>query len=352
MIRSSAVARDPLPADSLGGLDLLAAAELRDYVERLRYQDFVSGASPAHPSAVIAWDVARAKLDVARFRRIFLDRLPAFCAEGITVGWIDSRRIGVVLPSATAGQVAEVAASICRATGIQPAAIVIYLSESTADQAPARGLGFRCTALTRLYRIPTPMWKRLLDVGVASLLVVLLAPLLLAVALLVKVTSRGPVLFAQRRVGHGGKPFHILKFRTMCPDADAQKHLLQQYNERDGLAFKMTDDPRVTPLGRILRRLSLDELPQLFNVIAGDMSLVGPRPLPCSDWKPDSGWVCQRHDVAPGITCTWQVSGRSNISFEHWMQMDLQYIRNRSFFTDVDLLLRTIPAVFSQQGAT
>ena len=138
----------------------------------------------------------------------------------------------------------------------------------------------------------------------------------------------------------------------MREDADQLKDDLRIHNESDGLGFKIADDPRMTAIGRILRRSSLDELPQLFNVLKGEMSLVGPRPLPCSDWQPTELWVCRRHDVKPGITCTWQVYGRSRVSFEEWMQMDICYVESQNFFSDLILLLRTVPAVLTQRGAS
>src|SRR5262249_45710025 len=157
-----------------------------------------------------------------------------------------------------------------------------------------------------------------------------LSPLLAVIALAVKATSRGPVLFWQRRSGHGGRPFWMCKFRTMVVNAEAQKANLKSQSEQDGPAFKMRNDPRVTPLGRVLRVTSLDELPQLWNILAGDMSLVGPRPLPCDETSECEPWHRQRLLVRPGLTCIWQVHGRSRVSFTDWMRMDVRYIRSRS----------------------
>ena len=335
-----------------GSYDPLSAAQLRDFIERLRFQDFADSPRSPRPFAVIAIDATRAGLDEAHQLQTFLERLDANWAHHNAVGWMDSNRLGVVLPAATRQEACDFAESLEHGNRLQPTAITIYTTDDAPADSGGPAQGFRCRAMEHAYRIATPAWKRILDLGVAALLILLLSPLMLAIAALVKLTSRGPVLFGQLRVGHGGKPFRILKFRTMRQDADAQKHLLSARNEQDGLAFKIADDPRVTRVGRLLRRTSLDELPQFINVILGQMSLVGPRPLPCSDWKPDSGWVCQRHDVAPGITCTWQVSGRSKINFEEWIRMDLQYIQSRGCLTDLGLLLRTIPAVCSQQGAS
>jgi len=170
-------------------------------------------------------------------------------------------------------------------------------------------------------------------------------------ALLIKLTSPGPVLFVQERVGHGGQPFRIFKFRTMRSDAERQRAALLDQNEMDGAAFKLSEDPRITGVGRWLRRLSIDELPQLGNVLRGDMSLVGPRPLPCADWNPTSVRDSARHDVLPGLTCIWQVSGRNRIGWSEWLRMDLFYVRKQSWKLDLRILLATIPAVLSQRGA-
>ena len=198
---------------------------------------------------------------------------------------------------------------------------------------------------------PIPRWKRLIDLAGASVGLVLGLPLLLMIAVCVKCTSRGPVIFRQRRAGLDGAPFLMWKFRTMTADADARKKDLLPLNERQGPAFKLSNDPRVTLVGRFLRRTSLDELPQLWNVLRGEMSLVGPRPLPCAEAAACQPWQRRRMEVTPGLTCLWQVSGRSQASFDHWVQLDLAYIERRSFITDVRILLATIPAVLLGRGA-
>lgn len=198
---------------------------------------------------------------------------------------------------------------------------------------------------------PFPWWKRLLDVCVSAVCIVLSAPLMLLIALAVRLTSRGPVIFAQERGGHGGKPFTVYKFRTMVVDAEARKQELLRFNERIGPAFKMKNDPRVTRVGRILRRLSLDELPQLFNVLRGDMSLVGPRPLPVAEDREYAPWQRARLATKPGITGLWQVTSRDKSCFDHWVRLDLQYIESMSFWLDAKILLLTIPAVLSRRGA-
>jgi len=195
--------------------------------------------------------------------------------------------------------------------------------------------------------------KRAFDVIVASLLALGLAPLFLLLALLIKICSpKSPVFFVQTRVGYNRRQFKMLKFRTMVPDAERLQLALEHLNEAQGPVFKIKNDPRITPIGRILRRTSLDELPQLFNVIKGDMSLVGPRPLPLRDVKRfEEAWLKRRFSVKPGITCLWQVSGRSNATFDTWIAQDLAYIDNWSFHLDLKILCKTIPAVIRGLGA-
>jgi exopolysaccharide biosynthesis polyprenyl glycosylphosphotransferase len=193
--------------------------------------------------------------------------------------------------------------------------------------------------------------KHVFDVVTSALLVVLLAPVLFAVAVAIRLDSPGPVLFRQRRVGVNGREFTLLKFRSMRIDAEQQLAALRERNEVSGPVFKMRDDPRVTRVGRFIRRTSLDELPQLFNVLRGEMSVVGPRPPLPSEVKQYERRHRRRLSVKPGITCTWQVSGRSDISFEQWMELDLRYIDSWSLWQDVGICLKTIPAVFTARGA-
>lgn len=183
--------------------------------------------------------------------------------------------------------------------------------------------------------------KRVLDLGLAALLTVLLLPLGLLIAAAVKLDSPGPVLYVQRRCGHGGREFPLLKFRTMVTDADRLMQELRKVNEMDGPTFKMARDPRVTRLGAWLRRTSLDELPQLLNVLAGQMSLVGPRPLKMTEMVSNAHWRDVRLSVMPGITGLWQVEGRDSRHFHHWVQLDLEYVRNRSLLFDLKILFRT-----------
>ncbi|MGB9471023.1 MAG: sugar transferase [Candidatus Acidiferrum sp.] len=194
--------------------------------------------------------------------------------------------------------------------------------------------------------------KRGLDVAVSTVSLVILSPLLAAVALAIKFMSKGPVLFRQERIGLNKRRFLIYKFRTMVPNADKMLPDLESLNEVAGPVFKIKNDPRMTPIGRLLRRTSIDELPQLFNVLQGDMSLVGPRPLPVRDYEGfNEDWQRRRFSIRPGITCLWQVNGRSSISFDQWMQLDLEYIDQWSLWLDLKILARTVPAVLKGSGA-
>jgi lipopolysaccharide/colanic/teichoic acid biosynthesis glycosyltransferase len=194
--------------------------------------------------------------------------------------------------------------------------------------------------------------KRLIDIVGSAALLVLLTPVMFVIAISIPLTSPGPVIYAQRRIGKGGHPFTMYKFRSMDRDAHDSRHLHAHRNRHtNGPVFKVPDDPRITRVGRVIRRLSLDELPQLLNVLRGDMSLVGPRPALPEEFAQCGEDVRQRALVAPGLTCIWQVSGRSDVDFLRWVDMDLEYIRTWNLRLDLRLLLRTIPAVFRGQGA-
>ena len=196
------------------------------------------------------------------------------------------------------------------------------------------------------------VFKRVVDITVSLVLILFLSPLLLAAALLIRLTSRGPAVFVQKRLGLNKRHFGIYKFRTMVLDAEKRMNEVEHLNEVTGPVFKIKNDPRITPLGRILRKASIDELPQLFNVLKGDMSLVGPRPLPIRDYQGfNEDWQRRRFSVRPGITCLWQIGGRSSVSFEKWMELDLQYIDKWSLRLDLEILVKTIPAVLRGSGA-
>lgn len=194
--------------------------------------------------------------------------------------------------------------------------------------------------------------KRIIDMTIAVPALVALLPCFGFIAAAIKLTSPGPVFFIQERVGLNKRRFSCMKFRTMVPDAERQQEELEHLNEVQGAAFKITHDPRITRIGRFLRKSSLDELPQLINVVKGDMSLVGPRPLPVRDFHEfNEDWHRRRFSVRPGITCLWQVNGRSALSFEKWMELDLEYIDQWSLLLDIKILFKTIPAVIKGSGA-
>lgn len=194
-------------------------------------------------------------------------------------------------------------------------------------------------------------WKRLLDVLASAILLILLLPIFLLIALAVKLTSKGPVFYKSDRLGLGGKGIEFVKFRTMCIDADEKLAKLMEKNEKDGPIFKIRNDPRITPVGRILRKFSLDELPQLLSVLRGDMSMVGPRPPLRREVVHYDERAMQRLTVKPGITCYWQVMGRSDLSFDEWIDLDVKYIEEMSFWVDLKIILRTPLAVLKGQGA-
>ncbi len=194
--------------------------------------------------------------------------------------------------------------------------------------------------------------KEVIAYATSFIIVTLFSPIMLIIALLIKITSKGPVLFKQKRVGLRGREFHMYKFRTMIQDAEKLKKKLEQQNEMDGPVFKINNDPRITPIGRFLRKTSLDELPQLINVLKGDMTLVGPRPPIPEEVKQYKRWQLRRLSMKPGITCIWQIQPhRNKITFEQWMQLDLKYIDTWSLKLDFILIMKTIRAVIGRDGA-
>lgn len=194
--------------------------------------------------------------------------------------------------------------------------------------------------------------KRMLDIGITVTALLILSPLLAVVATIIKLNSPGPIFFVQDRVGMNQRRFRLYKFRSMVVDAEQRKEEFAHLNEQDGPAFKISRDPRITPIGRFIRKTSIDELPQLINVLKGEMSLVGPRP-PLPDEVSQYQWLFRRRlSVKPGITCVWQVSGRNGITFDEWMNMDKQYVENWSLWLDFKILLKTVPAVLLCRGAS
>lgn len=193
--------------------------------------------------------------------------------------------------------------------------------------------------------------KRVVDIAGALVGILMIIPLFPFLALIIKLDSSGPLLFKQRRVGKKGKYFDCYKFRSMVCDAESVKEELSHLNEASGAAFKIKDDPRITSVGRFIRRSSLDEFPQLLNVLKGDMSIVGPRPQIPSEVEEYTPRQARRLLVTPGLTCVWQVSGRSQLDFNEWMELDIEYVKKRNFQYELWILSRTIPAVIERKGA-
>jgi lipopolysaccharide/colanic/teichoic acid biosynthesis glycosyltransferase len=281
-------------------------------------------------------------------------------------GWLDERRIGVILPGTPVWGAWTVADDLCRSLPADvalpecevysyPADWIGSDEDRAAQPAIRRGTVVRrqpAAPIDAFFIQPLPLWKRAMDALLASAALVLFAPLIAVVAAAIKISSPGPALFRQQRLGLGGRPFTMYKFRSMVVDAERQQAKLMAMNEQQGPVFKIRNDPRITPLGRLLRKTSIDELPQLWNVLKGEMSFVGPRPPLAKEVRQYELWQRRRLDVTPGLTCTWQVSGRCRIAFTDWIRMDIRYICARSPGKDVGLLLRTLPAVILRTGAS
>lgn len=223
-------------------------------------------------------------------------------------------------------------------------------SGSSAEQQPA-GSTAPVEGLNQLFvRGVTPA-KRIFDLVSSGVALVVLSPLFLAVALAIKLTDRGPVIFMQRREGRGGKIFTMYKFRTMCVGAEAMQAQLRCFSEQDGPAFKMTRDPRLTRIGSLMRKTCIDELPQLLNVLRGEMSIVGPRPLPVGESLACKTWQRRRLDVLPGLTCSWQAEAARKVTFDDWMRLDLRYARRQSLGEDLRLIFRTVTTLVRAEAS-
>ncbi|NLJ16518.1 MAG: sugar transferase [Clostridiales bacterium] len=194
-------------------------------------------------------------------------------------------------------------------------------------------------------------FKRAFDIVASLLGIIVLSPLLLVIALIIKFSDKGPVFFVQNRTGKDGKVFKMYKFRSMYVDAEKRRNELLDQNEADGPLFKIAKDPRVTKIGAFIRKTSIDELPQLFNCLIGNMSVVGPRPLVTYEQDQCTEYQAQRLLVKPGITCYWQISGRSDLNFDDLIELDLKYIKERSFLTDIKIIFKTFSAVLKSKGA-
>ncbi len=298
--------------------------------------------------------------DIAFLARVLEGRLRMTDTSGL----LDDGRVGVLLPDTPSEGAWKVAADISDVFPPGPerpeCEVLVYpsslhswedkfvgesASAKKTQQAPpheANGSSF--------FVSPQPLWKRALDVVGSLVGLTVSAPIVALAAIAVRATSQGPVFFSQQREGHGGKEFTIYKMRTMIENAEHLQGELRTESHQDGPAFKMKRDPRTTWIGRFLRASSIDELPQFWNVLRGDMSLVGPRPLPTEESLACTNWQRRRLDVKPGMTCIWQVEGRSEVEFEQWMRMDLDYIERQGLWADCKLLLLTIPSIVRNRG--
>ncbi|MGN0144352.1 MAG: sugar transferase [Clostridium sp.] len=196
------------------------------------------------------------------------------------------------------------------------------------------------------------MVKRVIDIICSLTGLIVLSPILILVAIAIKIDSKGPIIFKQERVGLKGKKFYMYKFRSMVVNAEELKEALNKHNEMSGPMFKIKEDPRITKIGKFIRKTSIDELPQLINVLKGEMSLVGPRPSLPKEVKEFEPWMMKRLDVKPGLTCYWQVSGRNSIGFEEWMELDVKYVDDASIWLDLKLIFKTFFVLFGDEHAS
>lgn len=200
-------------------------------------------------------------------------------------------------------------------------------------------------------RVLYEITKRIIDIILSLVGVIVLTPVIIIIALLIRLESKGPVVFSQRRIGQNGKEFNMYKLRSMVVDAEKLQKKLSTENELSGPMFKIKNDPRITKVGKFIRKTSIDELPQLINVLRGEMSLVGPRPSLPKEVKQFDKWMMRRLEVKPGLTCIWQVSGRNRIDFEDWMKLDIKYIEERSLGLDMKLIFKTLFVLFGDENA-
>jgi len=276
-----------------------------------------------------------------------LDDLPEFLRKNV----VDE--VAIALPIRSFHDDASRVAALCEKQGILlrmlPNIFDLKMARPVADELEGHPFITHHTGVIDGWPAVT---KRVFDFGLALMALIVVSPVMLLAAAAIKLTSPGPVFFLQKRVGQNKRKFTIFKFRTMSVDAEDKMRQLEHLNEVSGPVFKIKHDPRITPVGRFLRKTSIDELPQLINVLKGDMSLVGPRPLPIRDYEGfNEDWHRRRFSVRPGITCLWQVNGRNSIPFEKWMELDMQYIDKWSLWLDLKILAQTIPAVLKGFGA-
>ncbi len=303
-----------------------------------------------------------------------LEKLVSYMVDRLritdTVGYLKDGRIGVLLPDTPASGAWKVAADLCELFPPgerRPDCEVFSYPESpqqrhqetpdseteklplnTAAELPNHSANF--TKYESLSVIKMPLWKRTLDIAGASFGLLVFSPIIASAAIAIKLTSPGDAFFLQEREGLAGSRFKMYKLRTMRADAEKHKTKLRKRSSQDGPAFKMDNDPRITVVGRFLRKTSLDELPQLINVLRGEMSLVGPRPLPTDESLACQPWQRQRLLVTPGVTCIWQVYGRNSVPFDEWIRMDLEYASKRSFWFDLKLVANTFQIFVKRTG--
>lgn len=338
---------------------LLSVNRLLFFLERARFQANRNDST----FCLLAMSVDPDEVDgVAVLAEILHERLRITDDKG----YLEDGRIGVVLPE-TPEEGAHIVAQCIRQRYHETGRtltyeVYVYPSDFDLDGSPIwdnefadaeqiGGPAVPVRSMESFFAAELPVWKRTLDVVGSLFLMAVFSPVVMTSALLIRFSSPGPIFFIQQRSGLGGKPFMMFKLRTMRDRADAEKAELQQYNEQDGPAFKLANDPRVTKVGQFLRSTSIDELPQLLNVLKGEMSLVGPRPLPVEETARCEMWHRRRLDVTPGLTCIWQVRGRSSVSFSQWIRMDLEYVEAVTFRNDLKLLILTVPSVLSRKGA-
>lgn len=357
------------PSDRPAACDWLLSVEQMQRVldrERMRSDRGASSFSLVE----FAFESACKTHELAALAKILRQRIRATDNAGL----LNPRRLGVVLPETSAEGAWKLANDISALIpeGVRRPDCHVYtypwdddsdqsLGEERESEQPkpesrkaVAGSGRRnagAHSMNAVFVKPLPAWKRAIDVASAIVALAILGPLMLVVAAAIKLTSPGPVFFRQWRDTIGGRRFQIYKFRTMTIDAEEKKAALLELSEQDGPAFKIAKDPRVTRLGRFLRSTSIDELPQFLNVLLGDMTLVGPRAMDSKESSRCALWQRRRLDVTAGITCIWQVRGRSSVPFAEWMRMDLRYIRGRSMTSDLKLIAQTVPAVLIGRGA-
>jgi exopolysaccharide biosynthesis polyprenyl glycosylphosphotransferase len=293
----------------------------------------------------------------------FVDSEPQIneMTQGLVIGGLDQLEtilmqrvvdeVVIALPISKYEMVAR-AIEICELGGVQSQYQSDYFGSSVTKKRYFEGIGATRVVMQVVHRDARRFLKRAIDIVVSMLAIIFFSPILIAAAIAIS-TSPGPIIFKQERYGLNKRKFTMYKFRSMVEDAEKKQSQVEHLNETDGPAFKIKNDPRVTRVGTFMRKLSIDELPQLFNVLIGNMSLVGPRPLPIRDVSRFSeAWLMRRFSVQPGLTCLWQITGRSDTTFDRWVELDLQYIDNWSLGLDARILFLTVPAVLKGKGAS